>query len=163
MNLIIIERILFLIYIQDFFESVVVNRGKRGYKSILQLTILNVQLFRSYQERLRFLPIITILRPIEIRNICRFIDVDLVDDLLYRGIDLETLDRGNKYTNQHTLLSQQNLELMLYQFQSRGLEPLGDLLIYTAIYNYMDVSRQILYYSISYRDQYDTVFIAAGK
>lgn len=157
------ERILSLIDVEDFFKPAAVNRGNSGYKSILQLTTSNAQLFRSCWERLQFLPAITTLGLMEIRNICRFADIDLANDLLHRGVDLGTLDRGNEYTNWHALLSQQNPEPMLYWFQSRGLEPPEDLLTYAATYNCVDASRWILHHSISYGDWRGAALVAADK
>lgn len=158
-NLIVTERILSLIDFEDLFKPAGVNRGNRGCKSILQLTTSNAQLFRSSWERLRFLPTITTLAPIEIRNICQFADVDLANDLLHRGVDLAMPDR-DEYTNWHALLNQQNPKQMLNWFQSRGSEPPENLLTYAATYNFVDASRWILRHSISY-DWHGAAFVAA--
>ncbi|CAG8904355.1 unnamed protein product [Penicillium egyptiacum] len=160
----VIRRILSSIKIQELFKPASVNRGNSECKSILQLTTSNAQSFQCCWERLRLRPEISLssLRPSEIRELCRFADIDLASNLLDRGVDLGMPDANNGFTSWHALLHQQNPEPMLDWFKGRGLEPPEDLLTYATTDNHVDAARWILHHSVSYEDWRRATFVAAG-
>ncbi|KAJ6136908.1 hypothetical protein N7497_012160 [Penicillium chrysogenum] len=145
---------------QDIFKPISVHE----HKTILQFTIRDAQLFHGCWKRLRSTPGIELtLGPTEIKNLCRFADRDLADQLLHRGVDLRISNPNNGLPNWHQLLYQQNPEPMLDWFWSHDEVLPGDLLTYAARRNCVAGARWISRHTESYDDWRQALSTAADK
>jgi hypothetical protein len=161
----VIERLMSSMELEDLFKPASVSGTNRERKSILQFTTWNAQWFQGCWERLRSLPEINLssLSLDEIRNLCRFADVELANELLDRGVDLGMPDPNSGFPSWNALLHQKIPEPMLGWFWRRGFTPPENLLTNATRYNCVDAARWILRHVESYEDWRRAAFVAADK
>lgn len=114
--------------------------------SILGMSTLDPQCFRTCWTRLRPLQEVSLscLGPHGAKNICKFADPNLANDLLKRGVDLSMPDDRGQCQNWYPVMCQNSPESMLDWLLDRGCPLPYDALTYATTYDCVGAVHWIL-------------------
>ncbi|KAJ6020257.1 hypothetical protein N7499_003548 [Penicillium canescens] len=150
---------------EHIFQPYMLSEPEDDRKTILQASIYNEPLFRACWKRVKSQPHPPqySLGPQELGHICRFVDVELAEDLLQCEVDIAKPHQENPSPGWLELLCQSDASQMFDWFLGRGSAPPKWYLTYAAEHDCVHAVQWILGHTDDYDDWLRSSLVAAKR